>query len=480
VSIQSNTSNRFETMDRNSQRLCWLLDMHGIKLNWPDGLPAFVHKLETDRHLAMDFWALVRSLRRTEPAGLGGQQISALVVSCVCGPNLVPSGHEDKVALNHLTSMLAASDASTDPNANLPDALLVSEKAKDPPMAMECSGAFKDEPEQSPIDKNEPVADNTLISRALSHHLDEALSRLELTSLELKVHLDNLDSRMSRIEPHLEDITSLVASKLTPSSPSGFKPNAISPETSSPDASTPLHSPEPYPAAMNYAVPGTSPQPEISWQDGASEWWTGTFAGLPAKGKTAWANKPQWKSLQPGLTVHLLPYLKQRWLDSRQFLSARRQNTHPRYVAIAFLLVVTTSAILGRALRHPSPSHATPPHEIKATEPPAGNAGENAIPPVVTSSDHLQPKVQPGTATAATPQPDSPKRKPEDDLIAKPTFKWLGDPDTFHPKEGDKTSTDRTPRAAVLDKRASGPAVTEVGIDTNPSATNPSAPSTTQ
>jgi hypothetical protein len=449
-------------MDRNSQRLCWLLDMHGIKLNWPDGLPAFVHKLETDRHLAMDFWALVRSLRRSEPAGLGDQQIAALVVSCVCGPNPVPWGHEDKVALNHLTSMLAASDASTDPNANLPDALLVSEKAKDPPMAMEWSGAFKDEPEQSRIDKNEPVADNTLISKALSHHLDEALSRLELTSLELKVHLDNLDSRMSRIEPHLEDITSLVASKLTPSSPSGFKPNAISPETPSPDASTPLHSPGPHSAAMNYAVSGTSPQPE------------------KAEGKTAWANKPQWKSLQPGSPVHLLPYLKQRWLDSRQFLSARRQNTHPRYVAIAFLLVVTTSAILGRALRHPSPSHETPPREVKATEPAAGNAGGNAIPPVVTSSDHLQPKVQPGIATAATPQPDSPKRKPEDDLIAKPTFKWLGDPDTFHPKQGDKTSTDRTPRAAVLDKRASGPAATEVGIDTSPSATNPTPPSTTQ
>jgi hypothetical protein len=462
VSIQSNTSNGFETMDRNSQRLCWLLDMHGIKLNWPDGLPAFVHKLETDRHLAMDFWALVRSLRRSEPDGLGDQQIAALVVSCVCGPNPVPWGHEDNVALNHLTSMLAASDASTDPNANLPEALLVSEKAKDPPMAMEWSGAFKDEPEHSRIDKNEPVADNTLISQALSHHLDEALSRLELTSLELKVHLDNLDSRMSRIEPHLEDITSLVASKLTPSTPSGFKPNALSPETPSPDASTSLDSPGPHSAAMNYAVSGTSPQPE------------------KAKGKTAWANKPQWKSLQPGLPVHLLPYLKQRWLDSRQFLSAGRQNIHPRYVAIAFLLVVTTSAILGRALRHPSPSHATPPRGVKATEPTAGNAGGNTIPPVVTSSDHLQPKVQPGIATAAPPQSESPKRKPEDDLIAKPTFKWLGDPDTFHPKQGDKTSTDRTPRAAVLDKRASGPAATEVGIDTSPSATNPSAPSTSQ
>jgi TonB family protein len=36
----------------------------------------------------------------------------------------------------------------------------------------------------------------------------EALSRLEMNTLALKVHLDSIDSRMERIEPHLEDLTS--------------------------------------------------------------------------------------------------------------------------------------------------------------------------------------------------------------------------------------------------------------------------------
>lgn len=35
----------------------------------------------------------------------------------------------------------------------------------------------------------------------------EALCRLELNTLELKLHLDSIDSRMERIEPHLDDLT---------------------------------------------------------------------------------------------------------------------------------------------------------------------------------------------------------------------------------------------------------------------------------
>ena len=37
--------------------------------------------------------------------------------------------------------------------------------------------------------------------------MKEALSRLELNTLQLKHHLDSIDTRMERIEPHLDDLT---------------------------------------------------------------------------------------------------------------------------------------------------------------------------------------------------------------------------------------------------------------------------------
>ncbi|RSL15148.1 TonB family protein [Edaphobacter aggregans] len=40
----------------------------------------------------------------------------------------------------------------------------------------------------------------------------EALSRLELNTLELKLHLDSIDHRMERIEPHLDDLTARISS----------------------------------------------------------------------------------------------------------------------------------------------------------------------------------------------------------------------------------------------------------------------------
>jgi TonB family protein len=61
---------------------------------------------------------------------------------------------------------------------------------------------------KAPVD-SEPVQSSSPIA-TVQHQLDEALMRLELNSLELKEHLDDLDKKMSRIEPHLEALTSKV------------------------------------------------------------------------------------------------------------------------------------------------------------------------------------------------------------------------------------------------------------------------------
>ncbi|GAC1358859.1 MAG: hypothetical protein NVSMB3_06070 [Acidobacteriaceae bacterium] len=44
----------------------------------------------------------------------------------------------------------------------------------------------------------------------VSPEMKETLARLELASMQLKVYLDDIDRRMGRIEPHLEDLTAMV------------------------------------------------------------------------------------------------------------------------------------------------------------------------------------------------------------------------------------------------------------------------------
>jgi TonB family protein len=581
----------FNGLDRNGRRLCWLLDMHGIELDWPDGLPSFVQRLRTDRHLAMDFWALVRSFRRSETAGLSDQQITALVVSCVCGTSALPCGHDDKTALADLTGMLAGADASMDAEANLPDAIAMPEQREGRSIATEWSGVFEDAPERPRISEPQPLAADTLvaanpasnpdiqthsmheISQSLSQHLDEALSRLELTSLELKVHLDNLDSRMSRIEPHLEDITTLVASSLGASSLTAFKPAASSPEVSMPAASapaatpaaftpaafapaafarssspedrnegvdsavlmvppepepswrdraaaptppasalpaftpaafTPSSSPEHHNEGVNSAVLMVSPEPELSWRDRASAWGSNSaIAGWPDKAKTAWANRPQWmnkpqwknrpqwmhgtqwKKSLPTLPPHLLPDLKQSWLGARQFVTARWQRIPRLHIAsVAYLLVAALAggAILVRAHRHPPAGAGTLPSEVKSTQPasttPAPDNSSNAIPdnlplspdPAETekvNAENLDVKSgDSGAIAPGTPQTDKQAKKRENDLVAKPTFKWLGDDSDTSPQENDKTK-DSVPKSAVLGEKSSAPAPSAIGIDTS-------------
>src|SRR5262249_51431568 len=148
-----------------------------------------------------------------------------------------------------------------------------------------------------------------------------------------------------RIEPHLEDISSLVASTLNAPSQNGFKPNdpirEPIQEASSPGVPILIRS---------HAVPilESSEEPDIFFRDRPGNWWpTSAFSDYAAKAKTAWANRSQWKGALPTLPPQRLPELKrlqpelkQRWLDSRQFVTSRFQSISPRQFAVVASIVV--------------------------------------------------------------------------------------------------------------------------------------------
>jgi hypothetical protein len=514
--------------------MCWLLDMHGVELNWSEGMPPFVQKLETDRHLAMDFWALVRSLQRDETTSLGQQQIVAMITTCVRGANPLPWRHDDLAAIDHFTSMLAASDASADSGDNLPAALVVPESEKIRPIAKAWSPTYQNEPElpfiahdppqtaKPPVNLGFQPSSSPVMSQSLSHHLDEALSRLELASLELKVHLDNLDNRMSRIEPHLEDITALVTSTLGAGSLRASAPEPSVPATPALDtysleastleasatvASTPVTS---QPVAMpemsaqrallhgeiitmdeEFPIPPIQLEPEISFRDRAAKWWAASALARWSENakenvKAMWANRSQWKSAMPKLPPHLLPDLKRRWHDSTQFVTDHVTRIHRRHIAIASTVLV--ALFIGRAFfvsghRHQAvtpvtqkpaqqPTAKTP--AVKTVDRPTAETPKDStpapIPSVATSPTNVQPESALSTGATIPSQTNAPKKRAAGDYVAKPTFKWLDEPPpkAAPAKVGDSIGTNNAPKAAVLGERSAAPPPKEAGIDVNP------------
>jgi protein TonB len=156
------------------------------------------------------------------------------------------------------------------------------------------------------------------------------------------------------------------------------------------------------------------------------------------------------------------------------------------------IAVLVGGAVLVGTHHHSVGVSATPPRDVKPTPSPAslqtGDAVPDAVPSLPGASDDLQPpppvstepekvKAEPRSLKSVkstsdaddTPQADGQKAKRSNDLVAKPTFKWLGDDSNTPPKE-EKKGVNNPPKTAVLGEKAAAPSPTAVGTDTRPSA----------
>ena len=248
MNIQSNAQESSDAFEYYRQRLRWLLDMHGLAAGSPGCLLGFVQRLSADRNVGMDFWALTRSFRHIETDQISDDRVIRTVVGCVGGPTVNFADEETNAVIEEFAGMLAAMHGpmdgagdgglrSTRPDRGEGGAVSACPEVtvgsgEEMPAALEDAfrgagvtaipawpgpSALSHEPSALSHEPSALSHQPSALSHqpsALSHQLDEMLSRLELSSLELKLHLNDLDSRMSRIEPHLEDITALVASSV--------------------------------------------------------------------------------------------------------------------------------------------------------------------------------------------------------------------------------------------------------------------------
>jgi TonB family protein len=205
-----------------------IFDMHGVKTGSPEAVPGFVEKLRTNRYFAMDFWGLVNSLE-----GLGDRitaaEIRQTVVDCVCGewipaddPIFLKIEQEFKGRARDMALAAAQMEKLSQQDclaveSNAADQAPVEPEPVATPMVFELAdvGAAQNESESSSLQQGSGVVElGSDFPEGSSQRMDLALSRLELNSHELKLHLDSIDSRMSRLEPHLEELVLQIVKQL--------------------------------------------------------------------------------------------------------------------------------------------------------------------------------------------------------------------------------------------------------------------------
>ncbi len=206
-----------------------VFDMHQVRTGSPEALHEFRDKLERDAYFAMDFWALVDAAPQQGRMSLSRHKALDTAIRCVSGPDLAD---DDPRASTMHTALEALAPLSNAPSSALSaapsDSKATSSRGLDGVFGARSDGIIEPKsssglPEETACDPIDEVTDHATssvdrnVDREFesgstpyqgNRQIDEALSRLEISGHELRLHLGEIESKMERIEPHLEHLTS--------------------------------------------------------------------------------------------------------------------------------------------------------------------------------------------------------------------------------------------------------------------------------
>jgi TonB family protein len=203
-----------EQIDRYVRKFRSICEMHGIQFGSHENLPEFLHRLADDRYFAMDFWAFTGRLSRREDGELSDEQMLAFIVEGIVGDELADADDELKGVIAELSALLAGVDVQSPSQNHVepapfphtePDSIAEEETTGDgsevPWRASSLRAAFLS-------DAIDVEAGNGSVSQStLSTQWEDTLRQLQASNLELKQQLDQIDRKMSRFEPHAEELT---------------------------------------------------------------------------------------------------------------------------------------------------------------------------------------------------------------------------------------------------------------------------------
>ncbi len=212
---------RFDMYVRKFRSICM---MHEVQIGSRKELPAFLRKLIDDRHLAMDFWGFIGKTSNREGGELSDDQVLGVIVEGITESDISEQDGGTQGTISDLRAMLSGVDIQGPEQSQV-------EMAPFPPSAAASqadAGQLEKQlwthaEELATSEKQAPSAPETLGGE--SHHgatlgatpapqLDEALLRLELTRL-VQQYFDNIDKRISKLEPPSGEATGTIAPSVT-------------------------------------------------------------------------------------------------------------------------------------------------------------------------------------------------------------------------------------------------------------------------
>jgi TonB family protein len=203
------TSARYGAYITEVQDLC---KRHEVSYGTEEDFFRLAPKLAYDDRFRDDFCQLARSVGQRENGRLTLSRILTIIAIAMGGDSVDTIGTAGAVPVSLVVVFLAGvggwSENESDTKSAAPE-----------PIAIPSAGvgmSAEDEREALELERRLSVEPTNLGEMTASLFggpalVKDALSRLELNTLQLQMHLDSIDTRMNRIEPHLDDLSTRLA-----------------------------------------------------------------------------------------------------------------------------------------------------------------------------------------------------------------------------------------------------------------------------
>jgi TonB family protein len=210
------TSARYGRYITEFQDLC---KRHEVSSGTPEDFYRLAPKLAYDERFRADFCTLTRSVAQSEEGHLTLTRILTIIAVAMGGESIDMIGTAGAVPVSLVVVFLAGVGGWSENENSTTAAPETIKAATLQTVATTGRQEFVDEEQEAlELERRLAAEPNDLqgVTASLFGNpalVKEALGRLELHTLELKLHLDSIDSRMERIEPHLDDLTSRLSTE---------------------------------------------------------------------------------------------------------------------------------------------------------------------------------------------------------------------------------------------------------------------------
>ena len=342
-----------------------LFTFHGLGFGAPEHFRDLSAKLAESDGFRADLSALARNIRDFEAQPISADEMLSVIAVASGGEALLESS-SGTVATTRTILMLRLllagvggwSDTAK-PRPAAPPGLHRNGSAPETPVPIDPPGIA---PDAGDLSAAPETASRTAVPPSATA-TDTTQGRLELAVTELKLYLDDIDRRIGRLEPHLEDITQALHT-----SPERFQ------RSQTPRALSEIFHPEPLAPQSQAPHPALAPAPEVLPLTDAA----------PAPPVDDPPVVEQWGT--PTLTEPPSPQEEDPATVAAALSRRHRKERAGELLKIAAVLLAMVG-VVGLGTMYLSPASGTPKAAGKAAQKPAGN---------------------PEPAVAATPQPPSP------------------------------------------------------------------------